>query len=123
MAGSFVTLAPLTEDMRAFTANIASASDIFGAFGGSGAIDMSVGIRLYAQAYPRSPDHTRLEVIARQKLIRKMCLRCNDSATCSTDPVYAVAMCRACVSEDKRCMQPARSDGYCVFHDPQLLSM
>lgn len=84
---------------------------------------MSIGIRLYARAYHQSPDHTRLAVIARQKLIRETCLPCNDCETCSTESVYAVAMCRACLLADKQCIQPARLEGYCLFHDPQLISM
>lgn len=43
--------------------------------------------------------------------------------SCSTDPVCAVAKCMAVHHGDTQCLQPARSRGYCVFHDLQLRSM
>lgn len=55
-------------------------------------------------------------------MIRRACLPRGGSKTWSTRPIYAVAVCRACLHGDKRFIQPARSKGYCVFHDPQLLS-
>jgi hypothetical protein len=78
---------------------------------------------LYAQAYHGYTSFSLPTIAARQNFIRRVCMPCNKCDSCSTDPVCAVAKCKAVHHGDTQCLQPARSRGYCVFHDLQLLSM
>ena len=84
---------------------------------------IGICIRLYAQAYHRHTTISFDSIAERQLFVRQACDPCGDCETCSTDPVFAVQQCRAIHHEGTRCLQPSRSRGYCVFHDPQLLSV
>ena len=123
VTGVTVSLVPLTALMQQFMSRSDLIKDSRVSFEGMTRVQMDICVRLYAQAYHRYTSLSLDSVTARQRFIKQACAPCGNCETCSTDPVFAVKQCRAIHHEGTRCLQLARSRGYCVFHDPQLLSV
>ena len=120
---ALIALVPLTELMRAFIfkSDLIRFSRV--SFEGLTLLQIYVCTRLYAQAHHRYPTLSLESITARQDFIRRACAPCGECNSCSAVPVFAIAQCKAVHHENAQCLQLARSRGYCVFHDPQLLSM
>ena len=123
VTGDPASVVPLTTLMQEFMSKSDLIKDSRVSFEGMTPVQMDICTRLYAQAYHRYTSLSLSSIAARQYFIKQACAPCGDCETCSTSPVFAVKQCRAIHHGGTQCLQLARSRGYCVFHDPQLLSV